>query len=67
MAKKQEREIEISGNKLICPICKHTHFFVRKTLMNTAVMTALRLDCFNKEATNYICANCRFILWFLDK
>ena len=55
-----EREIE-----LICPICGGKRFYDRKTLMNTAGMTFLGYDWLNAEATNFICADCSYIYWFM--
>jgi len=29
-------------------------------------MTFFGLDWANKEATNYICENCGYVMWFMD-
>ena len=57
----------IKGNKLSCSVCKNDTFWERKTLMNTKMMTFVKLDWLNKKAQNYICDNCGHVLWFLDK
>jgi len=59
--------IEIKGNKLICPICKGHNFWNRQTLMNTRGATFLGFDWANKEAVNFVCDNCGYVFWFLEK
>lgn len=67
MNKPKSNEVEIKGNKLICPICKHTFFWTKKTLMNTARLTFWNMEYLNKQAVNYICDSCGYVIWFLDK
>ncbi len=55
----------MKGNALTCPICAGEEFWMRKTLMNTTGATFVGLDWANREAQNYICDNCGYILWFL--
>jgi hypothetical protein len=55
----------IGGNKLQCPICQNQHFWKRKTLMNTPGMTFWGLDWANRQADNYVCDHCGYVLWFL--
>ena len=55
------------GIKLECVICKKTMFWTRTTLMNTPGMTFLSLDWANRSATNYVCDNCGYVHWFLEK
>jgi len=66
MANKEAQEHEIKGNKLICPICSHKEFWTRETLMNTPGATFLGFDFANKQAKNYICDNCSYIMWFYE-
>lgn len=54
-----EREIELK-----CPVCGCEEFYDKKTLLNTAGMTYLSLDWADGEATNYICRDCSYIIWF---
>lgn len=54
-----EREIQLK-----CPICGCDKFYNRKTLLNTAAMTYLSMDWADGEATNYICRDCSYIIWF---
>lgn len=56
----EDREIE-----LVCPICGGKKFYDRQTLMNTAGMTFMGYDWLNAEATNFICADCSYIYWFM--
>lgn len=62
---KEVKQYNISGQPLICPICKHTEFWMRETLMNTPGMTFLGIEWANRQAINYICNNCGHILWFM--
>ncbi|UCF63128.1 MAG: hypothetical protein JSW33_11205 [bacterium] len=55
----------IQGHALKCPVCGNKQFWKRKTLMNTPGMTFLGLDWANREAENYVCDGCGYILWFL--
>ncbi len=56
--------LETDGRKLTCPACGHDAFWHRKTLMNTPAMTFFGFDWMNKNADNYICAKCNYIMWF---
>ena len=67
MAKKEATDVEIRGNRLTCPICRCDKFWERQTLMNTRGMTLLALDWANKEAYNYVCNDCGYVFWFLEK
>ncbi len=64
---KEVKGFEIKGHKLSCPICRSTQFWTRKTLLNTKGLTFMDLDWLNKEADNYICDSCGYIMWFLPK
>ncbi len=55
------------GLKLECLICKKKLFWTRTTLMNTSGMSIIGLDWANKSATNYVCDNCGYVHWFLEK
>jgi len=66
MAKPREvKEYKIQGNKLVCPVCQHTKFWTRKTLMNTVGLTFFDLDWANRRATNFVCDHCGYVYWFL--
>jgi len=66
MAKTKEvKEFSISGQKLTCPICDHTEFWTRETLMNTTGMTIAGIEWANRKAINYICNNCGYVYWFM--
>ena len=56
---------DIDGHPIICPVCGHDKFWIRKTLMNTPALTFMGFEWANKQADNYICNRCGFILWFL--
>lgn len=61
---KDVREFEIQGKKLVCPICGKTEFWTRSTLMNTRAASFFDFDWANKQAENYICNSCGYIMWF---
>lgn len=63
----ETREWIINGIKLECIFCKSDQFWTRKTLMNTPGFTFMGLDWANKTAQNFICENCGFVHWFLNK
>jgi hypothetical protein len=66
MARTREvRAYIISGKTLSCPICQHTAFWTRQTLMNTTGMTFFGIEWSNRKATNYVCDNCGHVLWFM--
>lgn len=60
-------EVDVApGKQLACLICGHTQFHERDTLLNTRAATFFKLDWANASATNYICAKCGHIHWFLQ-
>lgn len=63
-SKRQGYEVIIAGNKLVCPVCGSEHFIHRRTLLNTAGATFMKLDWANLNADNYYCANCGYMFWF---
>jgi hypothetical protein len=63
---RQEVFLEVAGKNRTCPVCGHDKFWTRKTLLNTRGMTWMGLDWANAEATNFVCAKCSHILWFLS-
>ena len=65
-AKPNATEHTINGSQLVCPICKHTKFWTRRTLMNTRGASFMNFDWANKEADNYVCDSCGYVIWFLN-
>ena len=63
----QAKRISVKGEKLECYHCHHDKFWERETLMNTKKMTFFKLDWANKQARNYICNNCGYVHWFMNK
>ena len=57
--------VAIGGKALICPVCGCAGFHERSSLLNTRAATFFNFDCANKEATNYICAQCGHIFWLM--
>jgi hypothetical protein len=61
----EAKEYEVLGHKLTCPICQHQLFTTRRSLLNTRGLSFFDLDWANRQATNFVCAQCGHILWFL--
>jgi predicted nucleic-acid-binding Zn-ribbon protein len=59
-------EVEIGEGKLTCTVCGNQQFHERNSLLNTRAATFFNFDWANKEATNYICAQCGYIFWFME-
>lgn len=49
---------------MVCPICGERLFRLRRPLLNTPVLTWLRLDWLNRRALAFACDRCGHILWF---
>ena len=62
--KKQPQPIEVKGHPLVCPVCKNDHFWTRRVLLNTAVLTFFDLDWTNRRAQCFVCSECTYIYWF---
>lgn len=60
-------EVQIGERRLTCAVCGNQYFHERNSLLNTRVATFFKFDWANKEATNYICANCGYIFWFFGR
>jgi rubredoxin len=63
----EAKSYEVLGHQLRCPICQHDSFTMRRSLLNTRGLTFLDLDWANRRATNFVCAQCGYILWFMPK
>jgi len=61
------REREVQGYKLVCPVCGHNEFWYRTTLMNTRAATFFGFDWANKNADNYVCDRCGYVMWFITR
>lgn len=57
----------VLGRPLRCPHCNHDRFWTRTTLMNTRGVSFFGFDWANKVAQNYVCDQCGYVVWFLDK
>lgn len=67
MKQPESKELHVHGNKITCPMCNHERFWQRKTLMNTRGASFFSFDWLNRDATNYICEKCDYVLWFYNK
>ena len=66
-SKQAAKTLEVKGHSVTCPLCSHPYFWTRQTLMNTRLATLMELDWTERVATNYICDNCGYVFWFLEK
>jgi predicted nucleic-acid-binding Zn-ribbon protein len=57
--------VRISGKPLTCIVCGNYEYHERKALLNTRSGELFNLAWAEKKATNYICAHCGYIFWFL--
>jgi predicted nucleic-acid-binding Zn-ribbon protein len=65
MAKKPVAEKFHYDEKAVsCPICGHDEFWKRVTAMNTRRMLFWELGWLNKNADNYVCDRCGYVMWF---
>ncbi len=61
-------EVQVGeARRLACAVCGGQRFHERNSLLNTRAATFFRFDWANKQATNYICAECGFIFWFMEQ
>jgi hypothetical protein len=60
-------EVQVGDRRLACVVCGHQQFHARNSLLNTRAATFFKFDWANKQATNYICAQCGYIFWFMDE
>ena len=68
MGDTKAKEVQIKGSQLICPVCKGTNFWIRKSMLNTRGMLAhMDIDLTNKATDNYVCDNCGYLMRFLPK
>ncbi len=58
------KEVDVAGNKLVCPVCSGIKFWERKTQLNTRGATFFGVDWANRNANNYVCENCSYMFWF---
>lgn len=56
--------VEIEGITLTCNHCENDTFYKDTRLLNSAGATFMGFDWANKQATIYICSNCKMIHWF---
>jgi len=60
------KQIEVQGKQIVCAHCGGKYFSRRGAQLNTAFMTFLDLDCYNKTAKVFVCSDCGHLEWFLD-
>ena len=60
-------QFEVSGHKIICPICSNSVFSRSTAQLNTAGATFLGFDWANKTVNTMICSKCTYVTWFADR
>jgi DNA-directed RNA polymerase subunit RPC12/RpoP len=48
-----------------CPICRHTRFRKRRTIMEGRAAAIFDMDWASPSAETYICLRCGHVLWFM--
>jgi hypothetical protein len=60
-------KVSYESRPLTCPVCGGQHYWERSSVMNTAASEFFGFAWADKRATNFICARCGYIFWFLAK
>jgi len=63
-SKREPQTVDVKGKPLVCPICGNNHFYSKKILLNTAILTFFDLDWANRRASCFVCSECTYIYWF---
>lgn len=63
----QSQTLVVNDRAIACPMCGHDRFWTRQTLMNSRGATFLGFDWANRTASNFVCDQCGYVLWFLNK
>jgi hypothetical protein len=58
-------EVTMGGKPLVCTVCGHDRYHERRSLLNSRGGEFFGFAWADKAATNFICANCGYIFWFL--
>ena len=58
--------VTVGDKPLICMVCGHDRYYDRESMLNTRGGEFFGFAWANKTATNYICAQCGYIHWFLE-
>ncbi len=56
-----------AGKLVTCSHCGGERFKKREAQLNTALMSAMDLDCFNESAVALICEDCGHLEWFINE
>ena len=62
--KKSAESVEVLGKPFYCPVCSHDGLFLGRAMLNTTVLTFLKLDWANRNAAVITCEKCGHISWF---
>ncbi len=55
---------EVVGKKVSCAHCKGTSFTAKEILLNTWLLSLLRIDWLDSSANVLACDNCGHLTWF---
>ena len=59
--------VTVGQRPLLCAACGHDRYYDRNSLLNTRGGELFGVAWANKAAKNYICAQCGYIHWFLER
>lgn len=60
-------KISVARQQLLCQICNHDHFSMRRAQLNTRMAEFFDLAWANESAVCLTCEKCGYIHWFLSK
>jgi predicted nucleic-acid-binding Zn-ribbon protein len=58
-------EVTLDEKGLTCLVCGNNRFHERKSLLNTRGGELFGVAWLDAKATNFICAKCGYIFWFM--
>jgi hypothetical protein len=60
-------KFSVAGQQLLCQICNHDHFSMRRAQLNTRMAELFNIAWANESAVCLVCENCGYIHWFFSK
>ena len=55
---------EVGGKRVRCSHCDSSNFVAKEILLNTWLLSLLRIDWLDSSATVLVCDNCGQLIWF---
>ena len=60
----EDGNFEVVGKRVSCSHCRGTRFVAKDFLLNTWLLSLLRIDWLDSSATALICQKCGQLTWF---